>query len=431
MSETRSEIATTEGTADAEAPEPTIVVDVAAGRIVAANSAGWQLVAGRVPADRELALDRGTPALASLAALAASGGSSHGQPIDLVFWTGGAVTPIQARCEPARGPKPGQVVKLVVASRPAAVTSHQPRPDLPAGGGAVAAEAAAVEEAAAAACETQTPAKPPSDAQTMSVIGQRIRAGLAERERANAALAAPIAAGTDWTSADLARLAHELRTPLAAIVALAEVMRDERLGAMGNARYLGYAGDIMASAQHALEVLSAALEIGPRAGGGEDLPRAPHDVNAIVAACASQLRPLAEREGVRLTAMLAAQMPTIATNERALRQIMINLFSNALRHTPAGGEISFVTGHRLEREARIEVRDTGSGMDEAEVEAALAGRTVNAREPSPSGSMGLGLPLVKALAHASGARLTIDSQPGAGTRIALTFALGDSSAATD
>lgn len=415
MSETGIEIATTAGPADAEAPEPTIVVDVVAGRIVAANTAGWQLVAGRVPAERELALDRGTPALASLAALAVDGGSSQGRVLDLVFWTSAGVTPIRARCEPARATEPGRVVKLVAVAQSAAPAGHRPRRDLLTGGMPTAGAAAAAEPVTAA---------PPSDAETMGVIAQRIRAGLAERERASAAAsAAPQTGETDWKSADMARLAHELRTPLAAIVALAEVMRDERLGAMGNARYLGYAGDIMASAQHALEVLSASLEKGPRAGESDELPRTDCDVNAIVAACASQLRPLAERDGVRLVTMLAAQMPRITLNERALRQILINLVSNALRHTPRGGEIALVTGHRLAREARIEVRDTGSGMSGDEVEDALAGRTASARAPGTGGSMGLGLPLVKALAEANGARLSIDSRPGAGTRIALTFPL--------
>lgn len=420
------ESATTAGPADAEAPEPTIVVDVAAGRIVAANTAGWQLVAGRVPAERELALDRGTPALASLAALASDGGSSQGRVLDLVFWSSAGATPIRARCEPARGAEPGRVVKLVVVPQPAGAGGPRPRRDLLTGG-VPAAMSGEAREAVTEAAAADAAGAPSSDAATMGVIAERIRAGLAERERERASAAAaavPQTGETDWKSADMARLAHELRTPLAAIVALAEVMRDERLGAMGNARYLGYAGDIMASAQHALEVLSASLEKGPRAGGSEELPRAACDVNAIVAACASQLRPLAEREGVRLATMLAAQMPKITLNERALRQILINLVSNALRHTPRGGEITLVTGHRLEREARIEVRDTGSGMAAAEIEAALSGRLAPGRAPDAGGSMGLGLPLVKALAEANGARLTIDSRPGAGTRIALTFVLG-------
>lgn len=433
LNDTGIDCATTAGAAEAGAPEPTIVVDVLAGRIVAANTAGWQLVAGRVPAERELALDRGTPALASLASLAADGGSSQGRVLDLVFWSSAGVTPIRARCEPARAREPGRLVKLVAVTQPAEAIISRPRRELLAGRDPATPETTMAEPAAAVPA-SDPPATPPSDAETLNVIAQRIRAGLAEREkeRARAAPAAPVSAtaGGDWKSADMARLAHELRTPLAAIVALAEVMRDERLGAMGNARYLGYAGDIMASAQHALEVLSASLEKGLGAGGaGEETARTDCDVNAIVAACASQLSPLAERGGVRLSAMLAAQMPKIAVNERTLRQILINLVSNALRHTPKDGEITLVTGHRLEREARIEVRDTGSGMTADEVEAAMAGRTAGARAAGPAGSMGLGLPLVKALAEANGARLSIDSRPGAGTRIALTFALAEGPAA--
>jgi signal transduction histidine kinase len=132
---------------------------------------------------------------------------------------------------------------------------------------------------------------------------------------------------------------------------------------------------------------------------------------------------LAERSDIQLGHALAAGLPPVLADERALRQILLNLLSTALRHTPAGGEISVTTAYRVDGPVRIEVRDTGPGISSEDL-AAIEAEIDSERQglPPPAGAGGLGLPLVCRLAQANGAEIGIDSKPGRGTRVFLTFA---------
>lgn len=224
----------------------------------------------------------------------------------------------------------------------------------------------------------------------------------------------PAAAG-EPASLDL--LAHELRTPLAAIVALAEVMRDEHLGPIGNDRYRGYASDIRDSAEHALEVLAAIL--GPAAGRDESIAAdsKPDDIDAalVVEGCVSALTPLAVQRGIAIAAVRPELPARVRVDRRCLRQMLDNLLSNALRFTPPGGTVTVTTDVAGDGTTTITVADSGPGI------AALAGSAQPPRMLRPHDGAGFGLPLVHALAAAAGGTVEIDSAPGRGTRIALVF----------
>ncbi len=224
----------------------------------------------------------------------------------------------------------------------------------------------------------------------------------------------------DHVTDDRARatLAHELRTPLSAIAALAEVMKDERLGPMGNARYLGYAGDIHDSASHALSVLDAMLE---RGSARQDARQPPEtDLDETVSSCLSAMRALAGQASVRLRSDLAPGRPRLAADRRSLMQILLNLLSNALKFTPQGGVVTVATRRRPGGGLVLSVSDTGTGMRREEIERLEAGETGPGEAAATPGS-GYGLPLVKALARESGAQLEIASPPRQGTRVSIVF----------
>lgn len=215
-----------------------------------------------------------------------------------------------------------------------------------------------------------------------------------------------------------ATLAHELRTPLSAIVALAEVMRDQRLGSMGNARYLAYASDIHDSARHALSVLGAML--GRDNGEPADPEPKGTDVEETARKCASAMQELANKVAVRLATDFMAKGRRLAVDRRSLTQILLNLLSNALKFTPPNGAVTIATRERLDGAVVLSVTDTGTGMQQTDIDRVL-GSEGTPPAIKPANGTGLGLPLVKALAHASGASLDIVSEAGQGTCVSVIY----------
>jgi len=217
----------------------------------------------------------------------------------------------------------------------------------------------------------------------------------------------------------LGKLAHELKTPLSAISAASEIMKDERLGPIGNARYLGYAADIHSSARHALGVIERLLGRGEASEGA--LEFAEIDANALLQSSASQVKLLAERAGIELALDLEPRLPHVVADATSLRQIVFNLLTNALKFTVAGGRITVASAYQLDGPLRIEVKDTGRGMSHREIRRYLDAKAVPRPERREGGGFGMGLPLVRALAEANGARLAIESAPGKGTSAAVIF----------
>jgi len=208
-----------------------------------------------------------------------------------------------------------------------------------------------------------------------------------------------------------ARLAHELRTPLSAAIAYAEVLKDERFGPMANPRYRDYARNIYDSARHALGVVEGMLGGDPSRAGVPELAFADLDVNVVVESCLAVARPLAEAAGLRLTAEFGPRLPRVIADEVSLKQMLLNLLTNAIKFGRSGDRITVRVACELDGPLCVAVADTGPGIDPA---AATAGRRRNA-------GLGIGLPLTRALAEANGAALTIDSAPGRGTQVTISF----------
>lgn len=221
--------------------------------------------------------------------------------------------------------------------------------------------------------------------------------------------------------ADLARLAHELRTPLGAISTLAEVMRDERLGPMADPRYRAYAADIHQSAQQALAVLATYLETGARLAEPAAMSFAELDVAEECRRAVSALTAVAERAGIGIDCDVQSGLPKLIADRRSLRQILDNLLANAIRFTPPGGAVLVGVRHASSGPLEIAVADTGDGITAKELARVLERSTAPDRDgPRRSGS-GIGLPLVRALAEANGGKLAITSESGRGTTVTVTF----------
>lgn len=393
------------------------LIDVGRGCILAANGAGRALLGLRGDGGPVL-LDAAMPALTLLRSLASRPSDGDASPVRLVFWsTDGAVRPL---CRITFQDHEPHALAVVVAlgdgpDAPVPAAASSPQPSL-------------VTDARLFATD---------DAAKLKEIARRIRDGWSsaprpERDHAMVtdALEPTISHVTSQTEVSpslRASLAHELRTPASAIAAAAEIMKDERFGTLGSARYVGYAADIHGSATHMLAVIERILaEAAAEADSSlHDLTFAEIDLEDALGATVSQLTPLADRAGISLSLEVPPHLPHVIADATSLRQILLNLATNAFKFTDRGGRVTFGARYRGEGPLAVVVSDTGSGMAQSDIERLLApGRPARTERRDQSGAdgLGLGLPLVRALAKANGAELAIESVPGKGTCASVIFA---------
>jgi two-component system cell cycle sensor histidine kinase PleC len=340
---------------------PALVIDAHASLLLDANREGWALW-GLDPARAEppIAIDCAMPALQRLREMTCTQRRSADEPISLAFWTARGLVQLACRVEPRETPG-GSSAMLVTAAHAVPTPAGRPEAGLATG-------------------------------QSSSAVS-----GLARRGH-----------GVDLDVALDAWLAHELRTPLSAVIAYAEILKSEHFGPIANPRYKSYACDIYDSARHALGVVDSMLQ-GDRARTAlPTLSFADLDPAAVVEGCLTVARPLAERAGLELAADVPAHLPRIVADELALRQMLLNLLSNAIKFARAGDRVAVRVVYTCDGPLTISVTDTGPGMAGEPPKAERAG-------------LGLGLPLTRALAAANGAKLAVESTPGQGTRVTISF----------
>jgi signal transduction histidine kinase len=218
----------------------------------------------------------------------------------------------------------------------------------------------------------------------------------------------------------LAKVSHEVRTPLNSIIGFAELMLHERFGPIGNTRYKGYAEDIHQSGLYALSLLNDLLDISKIEAGKFELDFTSVDVAEVVESCVDSLQPLAKRTRIVLRTSFADDLPLVLADPRRLRQILLNLLTNAIKFTREGGQV-IVSGTMVGRELRLRVHDSGVGMSEDDITYAMQPFHQLDTSPRHQSGTGLGLPLTKALTDAIRARLEIKSEPGVGTSADIIF----------
>jgi two-component system, cell cycle sensor histidine kinase PleC len=214
----------------------------------------------------------------------------------------------------------------------------------------------------------------------------------------------------------LANMSHELRTPLNAILGFSEVMMTEMMGPLENRYYKEYSGHIHSSGKHLLHVINEILDLSRIEAGRHELTESAISLQAIAEDCHRLLNLKADAKQLRIAEEFEPGLPQVWADERALRQIILNLMSNALKFTPQGGQITMRVATGADGTQVLTIRDTGPGIPAEEMSRVLqAFGQGSLAERSAEGGTGLGLSIVRSLAELHGGRFELKSELRKGT----------------
>lgn len=220
----------------------------------------------------------------------------------------------------------------------------------------------------------------------------------------------------------LANMSHELRTPLNAINGFSEIMANEMFGPLGDARYKEYAGDILNSGQHLLALINDVLDMAKIEAGKMHMRFEGIDLAEVVEDAVRLIRVRAQDAGLMLEVRTDGA-PEIEADYRAVKQILLNLMSNAVKFTPRGGTVT-ITARPDGASARLEVKDTGIGISAEDLERlGQPFEQVETKHARTTQGTGLGLALTKSLIEMHGGRFEMQSAPGEGTTVSVILPL--------
>ncbi len=216
----------------------------------------------------------------------------------------------------------------------------------------------------------------------------------------------------------LATMSHELRTPLNAILGFSEVMKSELFGPHSVEQYRDYSVDIHSSGEHLLNIINEILDLSRIEAGRYELQEEAVDFSATADDCRHMLELRARTKSITLKTALEPGLPKIWADERAIRQIIINLLANGIKFTPQGGEVTIKVGWTANGGQYISIKDTGPGIPEEELSTVLEtfGRGTMAIKTAEQGT-GLGLPIVKGLVDLHGGQFHLRSKLREGTEV--------------
>jgi signal transduction histidine kinase len=218
----------------------------------------------------------------------------------------------------------------------------------------------------------------------------------------------------------LANMSHELRTPLNAVIGFAEIMQGEVFGPLGDGRYSEYAADIRDSGQHLLNLINDLLDVSKIEFGKVELVEETVELTGILDSCMRLMRDRADQAALELTAVTPPNLPYLRADSRRLKQILLNLMSNAVKFTPSGGQVTVRVTLPEEGGIRIAVSDTGIGIAAHDLAKALQPfGQIDSRMTRKYQGTGLGLPLTKSMIELHGGSLQLDSVVGRGTTATL------------
>ena len=220
----------------------------------------------------------------------------------------------------------------------------------------------------------------------------------------------------------LANMSHELRTPLNAIIGFSQMIDGEMLGPVGQAGYKEYARDIQSSSLHLLQIINDILDVSKIEAGMATLRETAVDFAAIVQSCCRLVAPRAMSLAITLTVDMPDDLPVILADERMLKQVLLNLLSNALKFTPTGGAVELAARGAPDGGLILTVKDTGIGIAAEDFEKIFQpfGQVDSSLARRFEGT-GLGLPLSKGLVELHGGTIGLESEIGRGTTVCVAL----------
>ena len=220
----------------------------------------------------------------------------------------------------------------------------------------------------------------------------------------------------------LANMSHELRTPLNAIIGFSDLIGDLTAGDPVAKKTCEYAGLVNRAGKHLLNIITDILDISKIESGTFELDLERHSLRDLIAVGAALVGPRIAEKKQTLELKLPAALPTIEVDGRRLKQVLINLLSNAHKFTPEGGRIIVTATLGADKTVTVCVQDTGIGMTEEQIAVALKpfGQVSSGRTRRHEG-IGLGLPITKALIEQHGGSLFVTSKENIGTTVTFTL----------
>ena len=221
----------------------------------------------------------------------------------------------------------------------------------------------------------------------------------------------------------LANMSHELRTPLNAIIGFSEALNSGALNVELPAKAQDYINDINSSGHHLLELINDILDMSAIESGKVALHQEPVHLMQLVSFGKEIVSPLATKKDISIFSEVPVDFPVITVDQRRMRQVVINLLTNAVKYSSPGSKVTITAENKGDNIALV-FRDNGAGMTNDELKIALTpfGRAESSYSAHrDGGGTGLGLPLCQSLTEAHGGSITVESVKGQGTTVTVNL----------